>query len=139
MQAFTICVDDAVIERIRQRLLDARWAVAPADDAEWKYGTETDWLHGLVDYWTTLYDWRAAERELNRWPQFCATVEGIVIHFQHVRGSASRPRPLLLTHGWPGSVLEFQASIEQLAFPGRFGGDPEQGFDLVIPSLPGYG
>lgn len=139
MQAVTIAVDDDVLERIRRRLLDARWAAAPVDDADWKYGTEADWLHGLVDHWTTAYDWRAAERELNRWPQFRAAVEGIDIHFFHVRGSASRPRPLLLTHGWPGSVLEFQACIERLAFPGRHGGDPEQGFDLVIPSLPGYG
>lgn len=139
MQSFNIAIEDAVLERIRRRLLDTQWAAAPVDDTDWKYGTDAAWLQGLVDHWTTSYDWRAAESELNRWPQFRCDVGGIDIHFYHVKGSASRPRPLLLTHGWPGSVLEFQGCIERLAFPGRHGGDPEQGFDLVIPSLPGYG
>jgi len=138
LQPFLINIDDAVLERIRHRLLEARWAAAPVDDTDWKYGTDAQWLRGLVDYWTSAYDWRAAERELNRWPQFRASVKGQDIHFYHVKGSAKRPRPLLLTHGWPGSVLEFLACIERLAFPERHGGDPGQGFDLVIPSLPGY-
>lgn len=139
MQEFRINVEDDVLERIRHRLLDARWALAPLDEEDWKYGTETRWLRKLVDYWTSDYDWRAAERELNGWPQFRASVGEHDIHFYHVKGSAKRPRPLLLTHGWPGSVLEFLGCIERLAFPARHGGDPEQGFDLVMPSLPGYG
>ena len=139
MTPFRIDIDEAVLERIRRRLLDAWWAATPDDDAEWTYGTDAKWLRSFVDYWTSTYDWRAAERELNRWPQYRATVGGQDIHFHHVKGSASRARPLLLTHGWPGSVVEFQSCIERLAFPGRHGGDPETGFDLVIPSLPGYG
>lgn len=139
MKPFRIAIDDAVLERIRRRLLDAQWAAVPVDDTDWKYGTEAAWLHGLVDHWTSTYDWRAAERELNRWPQFRASIGGHEIHFQHVKGSGKRARPLLLTHGWPGSVLEFQGCIERLAFPERHGRPAEEAFDLVIPSLPGYG
>lgn len=139
MTPFTIQVGDEVIEALRRRLADARWAIAPVDDADWRYGTDVAWLRGLVDHWVSDYDWRAAERELNRWPQYKARVDGSEIHFYHVKGSAPRPRPLLLTHGWPGSVLEFQACIERLAFPERHGGDAREAFDLVIPSLPGYG
>ena len=137
-QPFRVDVDTAVIERIRARLADARWAASPVDDQDWTYGTDARWLRSFVDHWLTSYDWRAAERELNMWPQFLAEVEGLRIHCYHVKGSASRPRPLLLTHGWPGSVIEFAACIERLAHPERFGGDAEDGFDLVIPSLPGY-
>ncbi|TFZ02834.1 epoxide hydrolase [Ramlibacter henchirensis] len=139
METFRVEIDDAVVERIRRRLLEARWAAEPDDDTDWKYGTQAQWLRGLVEYWTSSYDWRAAERELNRWPQYRASVAGQDIHFYHVKGSASRPRPLLLTHGWPGSVLEFLGCVERLAFPERNGGNAEEGFDLVIPSLPGYG
>lgn len=139
MTPFTIAVDQEVIEAIHRRLMGARWAAAPADDSDWAYGTDATWLRGLVDHWTSAYDWRAAERSLNRWPQFKASVGGLDIHFQHIKGSSTRPRPLLLTHGWPGSFLEFQVCIERLAFPARHGGNAEEGFDLVIPSLPGYG
>jgi pimeloyl-ACP methyl ester carboxylesterase len=139
MKAFHVNVDDAVVERLRGRLREATWASPPQDDADWRYGTDARWLRGLVDYWVNGYDFKAAQAELNRWPQFLADVGGQAVHFYHVKGSASRPRPLLLTHGWPGSVVEFQGCIDRLAFPARHGGDPEQGFDLVIPSLPGYG
>ncbi|HSW19068.1 MAG TPA: epoxide hydrolase [Ramlibacter sp.] len=139
MKPFRVEVDEHVIERIRRRLLDAHWAPAPSDDADWTYGADARWLRALVEHWTTAYDWRAAERGLNRWPQFRASVQGQDIHFYHVKGSAGRARPLLLTHGWPGSVIEFQQCIELLAFPERHGGRAEDGFDLVIPSLPGYG
>jgi hypothetical protein len=132
LQPFLINIDDAVLERIRHRLLEARWAAVPVDDTDWKYGTDAQWLHGLVDYWTSTYDWRAAERELNRWPQFRASVKGQDIHFYHVKGSAKRPRPLLLTHGWPGSVLEFLACIERLAFPERHGGYKISGRKIFI-------
>lgn len=138
-QPFRVAVPDAVIERIGHRLQQARWAVAPDDDDDWTYGTDARWLQRLVAHWLDGYDWRAAEAALNRWPHFTATVAGQRIHFIHVKGSAQRPRPLLLTHGWPGSVLEFLACIERLAHPERFGGRAEDGFDLVIPSLPGYG
>lgn len=139
MTPFRVAVAQAVLDRIQRRLADAHWATAPDDDADWTYGTDRRWLEGFVEHWRHGYDWRAAEVALNAWPQFTAPVDGIDIHFYRVRGSAPTPRPLLLTHGWPGSVVEFLGCIERLAHPERFGGDARDGFDLVIPSLPGYG
>jgi pimeloyl-ACP methyl ester carboxylesterase len=138
-QPFRVEVPEAVVERIRHRLHQARWTAAPDDDADWVYGTDAGWLRRLVAHWLDAYDWRAAEAALNRWPHYMATVDGQRIHYIHVKGSAASPRPLLLTHGWPGSVLEFLSCIELLAHPERHGGRAEDGFDLVIPSLPGYG
>lgn len=137
MEPYRVELAPAVLERLRSRLAAAHWAPAPDDDADWTYGTDRRWLQGLVDHWLHRYDWQAAQARLNAWPQFVARVDGIDIHFYRVRGSAARP--LLLTHGWPGSVVEFLGCIERLAFPERFGGDARDGFDVVIPSLPGYG
>jgi pimeloyl-ACP methyl ester carboxylesterase len=136
---FEVQVDQGVVDRIRSRLADALWTACPDDDENWVYGTDSRWLHGLVEHWLHRYDWRAAEAGLNRWPQFKVDVQGVCVHFYHVRSSSSRRRPLLLTHGWPGSVVEFLGCIERLAHPERSGGQAEDGFDLVIPSLPGYG
>ncbi|MEO5641126.1 MAG: epoxide hydrolase [Sphingomicrobium sp.] len=128
---FTIAVPQARLDSIRERLAIAEVGYAPADDADWKYGTDAAYLADFRRYWLDHYDWRAAEAELNRLPQFTAAIDGLDIHFIHVRGDGGGGRlPLLLTHGWPGSVVEFQAAIPLLA---------AQGFDLVIPSLPGYG
>lgn len=138
-QPFRIDVPEAVLTRIRERLQSAHWAPLADDEGDWRYGTDGRWLRRLVEHWLQRYDWRAAEATLNAWPQFMAEVGGQRIHFLHIKGSASRPRPLLLTHGWPGSVVEFLPSIERLAHPERHGGDADSGFDLVIPSLPGYG
>lgn len=132
---FRVDADQAAVDRIRDRLASAHWASAPADDADWIYGTDAAWLRELVAYWVDGYDWRAAEHGLNRWPQYRAVIDGLTIHFYHVKGASSRARPLLLTHGWPGSVLEFQECIGHLARPSS---PADEGFDLVIPSLPGY-
>ena len=111
---------------------------APVDGG-WGYGCDEDFLKALCAYWTGGYDWRAAQAELNRFPQFTARVEDFDLHFIHVVGEAGGKRPLLLSHGWPGSHYEFWGALEKLAFPSRFGGDPADAFDLVIPSLPGFG
>lgn len=136
---FVVDVAAKVVQLIRGRLAEAAWTASPDDDENWIYGTDSRWLGGLIDHWLHRYDWRAAEAGLNRWPQFKAEVQGVSIHFYHVRGSAVKPRALLLTHGWPGSVVEFLGCMENLAHPERTGGRAEDGFDLVIPSLPGYG
>lgn len=137
---FEVAVPQQTLERIRARVADYRWPPAPADDAgSWARGMDTGWLRGAVDHWLQRYDWRAWEATLNRWPQVCVDVDGLVLHAVHVVGEAGGRRPLLLTHGWPGSHFEFWEAIEPLAFPSRFGGDPADAFDLVIPSLPGYG
>ncbi|MEY4256669.1 MAG: hypothetical protein RLZZ141_1896 [Pseudomonadota bacterium] len=112
---------------------------APKVDNGWAYGCDGAFLNDMCEHWTGAYDWRAAVAELNRYPQFTARIEDFDIHFIHVVGEAGGKRPLLLTHGWPGSHYEFWDSIEKLAFPSRFGGKAEDAFDLVIPSLPGFG
>jgi pimeloyl-ACP methyl ester carboxylesterase len=117
---------------------DYRFPVAP-ENAGWRYGCDPEFLRRLCAYWVDGFDVRAAEAKLNRFPQVLHRVENIDIHAVHVVGEAGGQRPLLLTHGWPGSVFEFWEAIEPLAFPSRHGGEPEDAFDLVIPSLPGFG
>jgi pimeloyl-ACP methyl ester carboxylesterase len=134
------CVDVPQSKRdgIRSRLRTATVPPEPDDADDWSYGIQSAFLRRFVTYWTDAYDWEAAQSRLNAWPQFTVPIDGLDIHFYHVRGSGNG-RALILTHGWPGSTLEFLGMIERLAFPDRHGGDPAQGFDLVIPSLPGYG
>jgi pimeloyl-ACP methyl ester carboxylesterase len=128
---FQVNVPDAVIERIWRRIEDAKVTYAPDDDADWRYGTDAHYLRAFLAYWREQYDWRAAERTLNRYDQFLCAVEGIDIHFLHVKGVGDGKRTtLLITHGWPGSTHEFHEAAAHLA---------AAGFDLVIPSLPGYG
>lgn len=130
-EPFRIDVPQATLDRIQSRLVDTRIGYMPEDDDQWRYGMDARYLAELVDHWRTRYDWRAEEEKLNRWPQFRAEIDGIPIHFYHVKGDTSRrPIPILLTHGWPGSVVEFQEVMPLLA---------EAGFSFVIPSLPGYG
>jgi pimeloyl-ACP methyl ester carboxylesterase len=141
MIQFRIDVDDAVLARIRAQVAGYRWPVAPEDEGaeDWSRGCNTAWLQQLQQHWLTHYDWRAAEQELNRWPQVRIEVEGLAIHALHVVGEAQGRRPLLITHGWPGSIAEFDRVIGPLAFPSQHGGSAEDAVDLVIPSLPGYG
>ncbi|HIG22382.1 MAG TPA: epoxide hydrolase [Henriciella marina] len=136
---FTINVSDDVLSRIRARVEAYRWFPAPAIADEWAFGMSTAFLKDIQAYWLEQYDWRAAEKALNAWPQFKTKIDGLDIHFLHVVGEAGGKRPLLLTHGWPGSVYEFYEAIGPLAFPSKHGGNAEDAFDLVIPSLPGYG
>lgn len=131
LEPFRIDVPQGVLDRIQTKLADTRIGYMPDDPNQWQYGMDARYLAELVDYWRTDYDWRAEEEKLNRWPQYRAEVDGIPIHFYHVRGDTDRrPIPILLTHGWPGSVLEFQEVMPRLA---------DAGFSLVIPSLPGHG
>jgi microsomal epoxide hydrolase len=127
---FRIDVPQSVLDRISAKLADSRIGYAPAEGGAWDYGMDRDYLAELVAYWRESYDWRLQEAELNKWPQFIAAVDSVNIHFYHIPGDGSRPLPILLTHGWPGSVIEFQAAIPLLV---------QAGYTLVIPSLPGYG
>lgn len=130
IRPFRIDTPQPILDRIQARLADSRIGYMPDDADQWRYGMDARYLAELVAYWRNGYDWRAQEEALNRWPQFMADVDGIDIHFIHVRGNGSKPLPILLTHGWPGSVVEFQAVIPLLA---------TAGFAIVVPSLPGYG
>jgi microsomal epoxide hydrolase len=125
----------AVLDQVRSY----PWQPTPAGGDGWDYGCDGAWLKELCGFWTQGYDWRAAVGELNRFPQFTARIEDFDVHFAHIVGEAQGRRPLLLAHGWPGSHYEFWQAAEPLAFPSRFGGDPADAFDVVIPSLPGYG
>jgi microsomal epoxide hydrolase len=126
---------EAVIDRVRAY----PWPPQPAVPDGWAYGCDGAYLRELCAHWTNRYNWRAAMADLNRFDQFTARVEDYDIHFLHVIGEADGKRPLILTHGWPGSHYEFWQVIEKLAYPSRFGGDAADAFDLVIPSLPGFG
>ncbi len=137
-EPFTLNVADTAIADLRDRLARTRFPdQAPGEP--WAYGTNVDYLRGLVEYWRTAFDWRAQEARLNAFPQFKAALHDIDVHFLHVPGKGPNPCPLLLMHGWPGSVFEFLDLIPRLTDPARFGGDPADAFTVVAPSLPGYG
>lgn len=138
---FHIEIEQNVLERLAGRLTDYRWFDPPAGggDAAWAHGMSTDELKSVVEHWQSGYDWRKAEAELNTHPHFKADIDGLEIHFLHIVGEARGKRPLLITHGWPGSFYEFWEVIGPLAYPSRYGGDAGDAFDLVLPSLPGYG
>lgn len=135
---FHLHVPDAELDRIRARVADYPWHEMP-DDGGWAYGANLDYMKTLCAYWVDHFDWRAAEARINRFDHFKADLDGINLHYIHERGSGPAPMPLLITHGWPGSVAEFLDIIEPLAHPERFGGDPRDAFDVIAPSLPGFG
>jgi pimeloyl-ACP methyl ester carboxylesterase len=134
---FRVAVPKQTLDRILTRVREARWP--DRLDGTWQYGANYDYLKELAAYWTTRYNWRKAEERLNSFPQFIARVEDFDIHFFHVKGKGPRPAPIVITHGWPGSVVEFLDAIGPLTDPARFGGSPDDAFDVVIPSLPGFG
>jgi pimeloyl-ACP methyl ester carboxylesterase len=135
---FAIQVPEDVLVDLRERLSRVRWPDEPPD-SEWQYGTSLGYMKELVDYWRERYDWRAHEARLNELRHFTAPLAGIDLHFIHQPGVGPDPLPLLLSHGWPGSVWEFHDLIPMLTDPARFGGDPADAFTIVAPSLPGYG
>ncbi|HVQ05958.1 MAG TPA: epoxide hydrolase, partial [Burkholderiaceae bacterium] len=136
--AFELHVPEAAIGDLRQRLARTRWP-DQAPGAPWAHGTDVAYLQSLVAYWGGAFDWRQQEARLNAWPQFKVALHGIDLHYLHVPGKGPNPCPLLLSHGWPGSVFEFLQIIPRLTDPVRFGGDAADAFTVVAPSLPGYG
>jgi microsomal epoxide hydrolase len=135
---FTLDVPKEVLDDLKGRLDRARFP-DEIPGGEWRYGSDLAYVKELVAHWRERYDWRAHERELNRWPQFIVPIDEIDLHFIHAPGVGTRPLPLLLSHGWPGSVWEFHRIIPLLTDPGAHGGDPDDAFTVVAPSLPGYG
>ncbi|HVE88339.1 MAG TPA: epoxide hydrolase [Burkholderiaceae bacterium] len=134
---FEVHVSDEVLADLRTRLARVRWP-DEAPDNHWKYGTERSYLKSLVEYWRDHYQWRVHEAHLNRFAQFKVQLAGIDLHFIHEEGQGPAPKPLLISHGWPGSVYEFHRLIPMLTDPARFGGDPADAFTVIAPSLPGY-
>ncbi len=138
LHPFRIEVPQADLDDLRDRLARTRWPDQLAD-VGWDYGTPLGYLRELAEYWRAGYDWRAHERELNGFPQFTTTIQGQRVHFMHVRSAEPDAVPLIMTHGWPGSVVEFTKVIGPLTDPRAHGGDPADAFHLVLPSIPGYG
>ena len=139
---FRIDVPQSTINAIAKKVHDYEWHEMPSGpglEDSWAYGANLGYMKQLCQYWLQSYDWRKWEAELNRFPQFTATVDGIDIHFYREEGSGATPKALILNHGWPGSVFEFLHLIEKLAHPERFGGDAKDAFTVIVPSLPGYG
>jgi pimeloyl-ACP methyl ester carboxylesterase len=123
---------------LRERLARTRFAPA-LSGRDWTHGTPPGYLAELLEYWRTEFDWGAAEKRLNTMPQFLTEVGGNTLHFVHARGVGPRPLPLLFSHGWPGSFYEVTKIIGPLTDPAAHGGDPADAFDVVAPSLPGFG
>jgi microsomal epoxide hydrolase len=138
MTPFRIDVPEADLDDLRRRLAATRWP-AELPGVGWSRGVPVGYLRELVEYWRTEYDWRSAEAALNQYPQFTTEIDGANVHFLHIRSPEPGATPMLLTHGWPGSVAEFLNVIPPLADPWPSHGDPADAFHLVIPSIPGYG
>ncbi len=138
IRPFSIDVPDETLDRIRTRVAEYPWHEMP-DDGGWAYGTNLDYMKEFCAYWVDEFDWRKHEAQINRFPHYMAEVDGIDLHFIHEKSSGSASMPLIISHGWPGSVVEFLDIIEPLAHPERFGGSADDAFDIIAPSLPGFG
>ncbi len=138
VKAFKIEVHDKVLDDLRRRLETVRWP-DQIPNSGWDYGSNLDYLKELVEYWRSGFDWRAQEAKLNDFHHFKSQVDGLDVHFIHERGKGPNPLPLVITHGWPSTFFEMHKIIPLLADPGAHGSDPADAFDLVAPSLPGFG
>jgi len=138
IKPFKINISKKILEGINTKVKNYPWHEMP-EDKGWEYGTNLGYLKDLSDYWVKDFNWKKHEAEINKFSNFKSKVDDIEIHFIHEKGSGSNPTPLLLMHGWPGSVIEFLHIIEKLAHPEKFGGKEEDAFDVVVPSLPGFG
>lgn len=138
VQSFEVHIPDTILHDLHERLAHTRWP-DEIPDTGWDYGTNLDYLKELVDYWHYKFNWHEQEVKLNKFSQFKTLVDGVNIHFIHMRGKCANPLPIILTHGWPDSFYRFYKVIPMLTDPERFGGKAEDSFDVVIPSLPGFG
>ena len=138
IRPFRIDVPNEVLDDLRQRLARTRWPDAETVD-DWSQGAPLSWIQDMCTYWAATYDWRAREARLNRFAQYITTIDGLDIHFVHQRSPHAEAKPLVITHGWPGSLVEFHKVIEPLTNPTAFGGQASDAFHVVCPSLPGFG
>jgi epoxide hydrolase len=138
IEPFTIAVADHILDDLRSRLRNTRWPEAELV-GDWSQGIPLAWIQDICRYWAEEYDWRRREALLNRFAQFTTEIDGLGIHFLHVRSPHPQAMPLIITHGWPGSIVEFSKVIEPLTDPTAFGGEAADAFHVVCPSLPGFG
>jgi pimeloyl-ACP methyl ester carboxylesterase len=137
-KTFQIKVPQKTLTDLRKRLANTRWP-DEIEGAGWEYGTNLAYLKELVDYWQNDFDWREQEAMLNKFPQFKTEIDGMNVHFVHVKGKGPNPTPLLLVHGWPDSFYRFYKIIPMLTDPEKYGGKAEDSFDVIVPSIPGFG
>ncbi|GGW30515.1 epoxide hydrolase family protein [Streptomyces griseoloalbus] len=138
IRPFRVDIPQSALDDLRDRLDRTRWP-DPLAGTGWAYGVPQEYLRELVRYWRHEYDWRASEARLNEWPQFTTVVDGATVHFAHVRSPEPDATPLVVTHGWPGSIVEFLHVLGPLTDPAAHGGDRADAFHVVVPSIPGFG
>jgi pimeloyl-ACP methyl ester carboxylesterase len=138
IQSFTIDIPQETLDDLRERLAHTRWP-DEVEGAGWDYGIDLSYMKEFADYWQHQYDWHKHERALNNFAHFKAEVDGVGIHFIHERGKGPNPTPIILTHGWPDSFYRLHKIIPMLTDPAKYGGDPANSFDVIVPSLPGFG
>ena len=138
VKPFKVNIPDQVIKDIHDKVRKYPWHEMP-EEGGWEYGTNLNYMKEISDYWVNKFDWKKYENQINKFPNFTTNISDIDIHFIQEKGSGSNPMSLLIMHGWPGSIIEFINIIEKLAHPERFGGNEEDGFDVIVPSLPGFG
>jgi pimeloyl-ACP methyl ester carboxylesterase len=138
VKPFKINIPDKILKNIKKKVEKFPWHEMP-NNGGWEYGANLDYMKNIAKYWVKDFDWKKHEVKINEFPNFLTKVEDINIHFIHEKGSGINPTPLLLMHGWPGSIVEFLHIIKKLAHPEKFGGKEEDAFDVIVPSLPGFG
>ena len=138
LKTFKIDVCQRDLNFIYKKVSEYPWHEMPSDGG-WQFGTNVDFMKALCKYWVEQFDWKRQEAKLNSFDNFTAEVDGIEVHFIYERGSGSKPKPLIISHGWPGSIIEFIEIIDPLAHPERYGGNAEDAFDVIVPSLVGFG
>jgi len=138
VRPYTVNIPKMVLDDLRERIARTRWP-DEISGTGWEYGTDLKFMMDLIEYWQTRFDWRAQERTINSFTHFRATVDGTGIHFIHEKGKGPTPLPIIITHGWPGSFVEMLRLIPLLTDPASHGASPRDAFDVVVPSLPGFG
>lgn len=138
LKTFKIDVCQRDLNFIFKKVSEYPWHEMPSDGG-WQFGTNVDFMKDLCKYWVEQFDWKRQEDKINSFDNFTAEVDGIEVHFIYERGSGSKPKPLIISHGWPGSIIEFIEIIDPLAHPERYGGNAEDAFDVIVPSLVGFG
>ena len=138
LKTFKIDVCQRDLNFIFQKVSEYPWHEMPSDGG-WQFGANIDFMKDLCKYWVKQFDWKRQEDKINSFDNFTTEVDGIEVHFIYERGSGSKPKPLIISHGWPGSIIEFIEIIDPLAHPERYGGNAEDAFDVIVPSLVGFG
>lgn len=137
-EPFTVAVPEDDLAELRRRLGSVRWPEDPGNP-DWTYGVDRAWIEEMVAHWRDVYDWRATETAMNRLPQWRVDIDGVPVHYIHVRGNGPSPMPIVVTHGWPWTFWDMRHLIGPLTDPAAHGGDPADAFDVIVPSLPGFG